>query len=389
MGMESIKSDTTLNPNQQQPALSLTPFVYWAQSESHIFLKVDLHDVKDPDVELHKKYLAFESDGVGARGSNKYSFHIDFNSNIVAKSSTYKIFDSKVQFVLEKASKGWWSRLTCQPAKPAWLKIDFERWQSEDPDDDESDRDVMQDYPGMYEQLQKQELGYTKEDWKKVYLFLYNLLMFVGFSYVFIVMNIRYLKEGAESISGTYKSVGSVMVILQILQVLEIMHPLFGYTKGNAFTATMQVMGRALILLCLIDAEPRMQVKPVVFYLFCTWTSIEIIRYPYYLSTIVKRENKLLTWLRYTAWIPLYPVGFLCEGVVMLRSFPYLEETGRFSVSLPNWYNFAFYFPTFLRIYMTLFMLPGMYVLMTHMYKLRKSKLGPKDYQPAKIIKSK
>lgn len=42
-------------------------------------------------------------------------------------------------------------------------------------------------------------------------------------------------------------------------------------------------------------------------------------RYPYYMLRVYDVEISFLTWLRYTIWIPLYPLGFICEGVVVLR----------------------------------------------------------------------
>ena len=41
------------------------------------------------------------------------------------------------------------------------LKIDFERWKSEDGDEEEV-RDVVNDYPDLYKNLHKEELGYIK-----------------------------------------------------------------------------------------------------------------------------------------------------------------------------------------------------------------------------------
>lgn len=77
--------------------------------------------------------------------------------------SIYKVSDNKIDFTLIKAEKGWWSRLTSQLQKPAWLKIDFDRWQSEeDLNDDEEIRDIREDYPDLYDRLQKEELGYRK-----------------------------------------------------------------------------------------------------------------------------------------------------------------------------------------------------------------------------------
>ena len=57
----------------------------------------------------------------------------------------------------------WWPRVTAAPTKPAWLKIDFDKWKSEDMDDEEEEiRDVRQDYPDMYDKLHKEEFGYRK-----------------------------------------------------------------------------------------------------------------------------------------------------------------------------------------------------------------------------------
>lgn len=38
-------------------------------------------------------------------------------------------------------------------------------------------------------------------------------------------------------------------------------------------------------------------------------------RYPYYMLSCIGIEWKPLTWLRYTVWIPLYPLGGLAEGM--------------------------------------------------------------------------
>jgi very-long-chain (3R)-3-hydroxyacyl-CoA dehydratase len=131
----------------------------------------------------------------------------------------------------------------------------------------------------------------------------------------------------------------------------------------------------------MIEAEPRMWEKPVVFYLFLIWSSVELVRYPYYVSELLKINSGPLVWLRYTIWIPLYPLGFLCEGVVILRDIPYFEETQRFTVSLPNSLNFAFHFPTVMRIYLLVLFFPAMYVLMSRMYKARVKKLGLRKWK--------
>nr|CAD7195060.1 unnamed protein product [Timema douglasi] len=241
----------------------LSPFVYWAQTESNLTLKVDLKDVKNPDVHLENKKLQFGAQGYGARGLNKYAFTLDFHSAIDPEESHYKVYDRNVDFTLKKKESGWWPRITGMPQKPAWLKtvglqIDFDRWKSEeDVEDDDESRDIMEDYPNMYNKLEKEELGYKR-----------------------------------ESIEGTYEAVGGPMKFCQLMQFLEVMHPMFGYTKGGFVVPLLQVLGRSIILFCMIDAEPRMHTKPVIFYLFLIWSIVELVRNVHDDVTYVQSQSK-------------------------------------------------------------------------------------------------
>jgi very-long-chain (3R)-3-hydroxyacyl-CoA dehydratase len=79
--------------------------------------------------------------------------------------------------------------------------------------------------------------------------------------------------------AGTYDAVGSAMKFIQLMQFLEVLHPMFGYTKGGILAPLLQVSGRGFVLFVMIEAEPRMQTKPVVFYLFVVWSMIEVVRY--------------------------------------------------------------------------------------------------------------
>lgn len=361
-----------------------SPFVYWAQTEEFVTLRVALTNTKDADVSLHPTKLIFSAHGHGARGVHNYSFSLDFNQSFNTEESTFKTSDREVLFTLKKFKKTWWPRLTATPQKPAWLKIDFERWKSEDGDEEEEARDIVNDYPDLYKNLRKEELGYVKEDFRKVYLLVYNLFQLVGFTFIFAVLSIQYYRDGPGAMVHAFESVGPAMKFVQLLQILEVMHAMFGYTKGGIMAPLFQTLGRAFILFCMIDAEPRMQTKPVVFYLFMIWSSVELIRYPYYISQLYQLEIHGLTWLRYTIWIPLYPLGVLCEGVIILRNIPYFEETLRFSATLPNTWNFAFHMPTFLKVYLAFFCFPVLYFLMMHMYRARCRRLGIKSWKKFK-----
>nr|CAH7764391.1 unnamed protein product [Callosobruchus chinensis] len=257
----------------------LSPFVYWAQNEDNLFIKVDLKDTQEPRIDIGRKKLHFLCKGVGAQGFQEYEFQLNFHCDVQENGNNFiKISDYKIDLTLRKAEKGWWPRLTSQPQKPAWLKIDFDRWQSEEDFIEEEVGDVRDDYPNLYEKLMKEEYGYRKEDFKKVYLTLYNLFMYVGFMYITSVLCIRYAREGTDFFPTVYDSVGHVMKYLQILQILEIFHPMVGYVRGGAFVPFLQIVGRFFILFLMLDKEERIQKMPVTFYLFLAWSAIEIIR---------------------------------------------------------------------------------------------------------------
>lgn len=103
--------------------------------------------------------------------------------------------DRDVDIVLVKQQAGWWSKVTTSTRKPAWLKVDFDRWKSPD-DEEEIPADIMKDFPDIMDKVQKEEYGYKVENLRKVYLFLYNLFQFVGYLFIVGVLSVRYLREG-------------------------------------------------------------------------------------------------------------------------------------------------------------------------------------------------
>lgn len=326
-----------------------------------------------------------EAYGFVSAGAEPQKHYFDLNLfeeiDVDVSTKTVSIENERLNFVLRKADPSiWWTRLTAQPQKQNWILIDEELWvprnSNEFNDGRPEYRDIRLDYPGIDEYVQQEELGYRRGDWKTTYLVLYNLFQLVGFLYVLIVIAIGYYRDGYEKLIGqVYETTGNALKLCQLLQYLEVMHPMFGYTRGSALTPFLHITGRNFVLFMMIEAEPRAQTKPVILFLIVCWSTIECIRYPYYVLSLMNHENSLLTWLRYTAWIPLYPFGGFCEGIIMLRNIPYFEETGKFGVSMPNKWNFSFHMPTFIMFYLVFGLVPGIYFLMAYMAKLRKKKL--------------
>ncbi|XP_066156429.1 very-long-chain (3R)-3-hydroxyacyl-CoA dehydratase [Euwallacea fornicatus] len=367
---------------------SLSPFVYWAQNENSLFLKIDLKDVKGPDIDIGNKHIHFIGIGRGAQGSEKYSFQLNFLETVDTSDKIIKVTDRCINITLHKKEPGWWPRLISTPQKPSWLKIDFDKWQSEDDLVDEAVNDIATDYPDVYKNLMKNELGYMKVEYKAVYLLFYNLGMLSAFLYAAVVLVITLAKNGFDesAYSKVYPATGHILCFIHLFQALEIMHPMFGYVTGSPLMPFIQIFGRIFILFGNLEFESQLQKMPVITWLFAVWICSDIIRYIYYIfhtadsSTPMRRAvYPFFKWLRYSAWIILYPIGFVCESVIIFRNILYLHNTPRFYLRMPNPYNITFDYLTFLRIYMLVLMFPSMYSLIKHMYKARVKNLGGRE----------
>ena len=245
---------------------SFSPFVYWAQSNSEISLRVDLRDVKEPDVTIEEDEIEFSCVGTGSQGIQKYEFLLEFYLPVDKESASCTVFDREILIKMKKKDEDWWPRLLYEQRKFPWLKVDFDRIKNESDSEEEADKDnskisyediLKSKYPEAYEKLQSEEFGFINTNWKKTYLFCYNFFMFCGFLYVFILMSRKYMEQQEEFLPKTFATVGDMFKFLHLLMFLEVLHPIFGYTKGSIVEATLQVTGRNIWILALISGEER------------------------------------------------------------------------------------------------------------------------------------
>lgn len=214
----------------------------------------------------------------------------------------------------------------------------------------------------------------------KTYLFLYNLLMFVMFLKVYLILIIK-------SVSGTIDDdtvSGSAFLIklLTFTQLVETIHPILGLVPGGPLMPFTQVTGRLLVNHFLSSKEVRLAAAPYAQYLFIVWSSIEIIRYSFYALRVFKVNVYPLTWCRYSLFVPLYPMGGLCESMVLLAAASRYEVTGELSLTMPNVLNVAFSMPLALRVYIYLVLGPTICMLMKYMWLQRSKQLRLANAKP-------
>lgn len=213
-------------------------------------------------------------------------------------------------------------------------------------------------------------------DAKKTYLFLYNLVMFIMFLKVYIVLLIK-------GISGTVdddivQGAAFIIKVLTYTQLLESIHPMLGLVPGGPLMPFTQVIGRLLVNHFLSEPEIRLDSAPYAHYLFVVWSSIEIFRYSFYALRVFKVNIYPLTWCRYTLFLPLYPCGGFCESMVIFSTIKFYEKTGGYSITLPNSANISFSLPVALKIYTFLLLGPTIYSLMKYMWRQRCKQLKDK-----------
>uniref|UniRef100_A0A3Q1EPD8 Very-long-chain (3R)-3-hydroxyacyl-CoA dehydratase n=1 Tax=Acanthochromis polyacanthus TaxID=80966 RepID=A0A3Q1EPD8_9TELE len=345
--------------------MTLTPLVYWAQRHEEIYLRVELTDAQNIDVHAHENVLHFRAQGHGAKGQNDYNFSLEFYLP-VKPGVSHKSTQRQVNITVQKEQRGWWERLTTQERKPVFLAPDFDRWLDES--DAEMEIREKEEKKNRLKTSRQKEEGFVSL--KTGYLFTYNLVQFLGFSWMFVNMTVRLFIFGQDSLYDTYHTMSDVMFFCQTLAVLEVLHAAFGVVQTSVFPTLIQVVARNFVLFIIFGSLEEMHNRPVVFFVFYLWSIIEIFRYPFYMLGCFNTEWKPLTWLRYTIWMPLYPLGALSEAVAVIQSIPIFDKTKLLSIPHPKAIGTSVSFSYFLYVYLALLFL-GFSLNLRHLYKQR------------------
>ncbi|KTG42558.1 hypothetical protein cypCar_00013819 [Cyprinus carpio] len=352
---------------------TLTPHVYWAQRHGEIYLRVEISDAQNLTIGVEENILHFKGQGHGAKGENEYEFNLEFLKTVKPEVK-HKSTQRQVNITVKKQEHVWWDRLTKQEKKPLFLAPDFDRWL------DESDAEM--ELREKEEKINKVSIeSRVRKDpflgLKKGFLFMYNLVQFLGYSWIFVNMTVRLFILGQDSFYDTFHTIADVMYFCQMLAIMEVINPAVGLVKTGVTPAFIQVMGRNFILFVIFGTLEDMQNKPVVFFVFYLWSMIEIFRYPFYMLACIDTEWKLLTWLRYTIWIPLYPLGVLAEAVAVIQSIPIFNETKLLSIPLPKAIGMSISFSYILQLYLVIMFL-GLFINFRHLFKQRSRRFRTK-----------
>ncbi len=201
-----------------------------------------------------------------------------------------------------------------------------------------------------------------------IYLFLYNFIQLCGWSFFFFrgVLNLINFNSLQEMYSNTH-------IILECCQYgafLEIIHAITGIVKTSILSTSIQILGRISIVL-LLQFVP-VEVSYGYLIIFFAWSSIEIVRYSYYILNLIKKNYSnfnipyLLIWCRYTFFIVLYPIGSFGEMLIIYNAQKYFNKIILWKNNVFNIYVGNLFYPIYILF------LPSLIFMYRYLFKQKK-----------------
>ncbi|XP_059431310.1 uncharacterized protein LOC132164772 [Corylus avellana] len=200
----------------------------------------------------------------------------------------------------------------------------------------------------------------------KRYLFAYNSLQALGWA--FALSRILSSFVFTKSIHGAYASAGELIWLLEAFQFLEVVHAAIGIVPSGVWTTFIQWEGRIIFLLAVHQID-EVQELPTIFTTLVAWSLAEIIRYPHYALNCIGKCPSWMTYLRYSAFTVLYPIGIPGEMWLAYQALPFIKKKDLLFSGLP----FSYY--SYHKLHLLCCPYPNL-KLYQHMLKQRRSKLG-------------
>ncbi|XP_049934175.1 uncharacterized protein LOC116255723 isoform X2 [Nymphaea colorata] len=198
---------------------------------------------------------------------------------------------------------------------------------------------------------------------RTLYLLAYNVVQTCGWtlSLSWILANTALTK----SLDGAYSSAAS----------------LIGLTPGSVTPALLQWGGRTHFLFAIVRRIPEVQELPSVFITFTAWSISEVIRYSHYAMSCIDLCPSWLIYLRYTAFIALYPIGvFPGEMWLMYQALPLIKGEHLYEAFFSSFpFSYYAFVVALLVCYPFLWFNLYMYLFRQRHSRLRKTRRGRKE----------
>lgn len=216
------------------------------------------------------------------------------------------------------------------------------------------------------------------------YLLIYNVSMTAGW----IVILAR-LVEALIRGEVVYDNVRLPLQLFQTGAILEVLHAITGIVRTSAMTTALQVASRLTLVWGVADPVVRIRDQLSFTTMVLAWSLTEIPRYFYFsVSAATSYVPYWVTFIRYSTFLPLYPMGATSEWVTLYLALDDIRNSHLFSISLPNRFNFAFDYYSCCVLILALY-IPGLPYMYSHMLRQRrKYVIDPRQTVDAKVLKA-
>lgn len=212
-----------------------------------------------------------------------------------------------------------------------------------------------------------------------LYLSLYNVVQLYLWAQVvlqtLLVVLITLIRRESPNLLHLYRAALPHAHFAQTLAWLEPVHAVIGLAGSGFAAAFTQSLGRYVILVFVVEPIPAVHNSPITLAMLTAWALADVVRYTFYLVSAAAIPPRTLVYLRYTLFLPLYPVGIISEWLLYFTTLRHIDQAHLHSIRLPNTWNFAFNFGLWNRLVLILYIYFGPFMY-SHMLRQRKRKLS-------------
>jgi very-long-chain (3R)-3-hydroxyacyl-CoA dehydratase len=172
------------------------------------------------------------------------------------------------------------------------------------------------------------------------YLVAYNCAQAVGWGSALVSVASSYITGN----TAAWAAFGSSITFWQNLALLEVLHSLAGAVRAPWHSTLLQIASRVFVV-ALINWLSDLQTNSALYIIGFAWCITEVIRYSWYALSGMGKDIKGFTILRYSTFIPLYPIGVYGELSLVCAALPAITgPAGLAAQALPNQPEFVQYF---------------------------------------------
>ncbi|KAK1361796.1 Very-long-chain (3R)-3-hydroxyacyl-CoA dehydratase [Heracleum sosnowskyi] len=207
----------------------------------------------------------------------------------------------------------------------------------------------------------------------RTYLTIYNWTVFIGWAQVLYLAVKTLIESGHEHV---YDAVEKPLQLAQSAAFLEILHGLTGLVRSPITATLPQIGSRLYVTWGILYSFPEVRTHILVSSLVISWGITEVIRYSFFgTKEAFGSAPSFLLWLRYSAFLLLYPTGISSEVGLIYIALPYMKVSEKYCIRMPNKWNSSFdYFSAAIAI-LGLY-IPGSPFLYSYMLGQRKKALS-------------